>query len=151
MDRKFGIKMAIYFYGREEAYGCFSNFAYFGFWLDNKWWKTSEHYFQAKKFQGTQFEEDIRNLDNPMDAAEKGRDRKLPLRKDWELVKDDIMKKAVLAKFLQNSEIKKILLDTQDEILIEKTKTDYYWGCGDEKTGKNMLGLILMEVRNTLR
>lgn len=43
---------------------------------------TSEHYFQAKKFEGTDFEEIIRLLDNPMDVAIKGRDRSLSLRND---------------------------------------------------------------------
>jgi hypothetical protein len=30
-------------------------------------------------------------------------------------------------------------------------KSDYYWGCGADDSGKNMLGLILMEVREILR
>ena len=40
---------------RYDEYGCFSNFAHYGFELDGKWWMTSEHYFQAQKFYGTQF------------------------------------------------------------------------------------------------
>jgi len=37
------------------------------------------------------------------------------------------------------------------EELIEKTTTDYYWGCGTNGTGRNMLGIILMEVRDMLK
>lgn len=142
--------MAIYFYKINEDYGCFSNFAHYDFELDGKRWMTSEHYFQAQKFCGTEYEEVIRLLDNPMKAAEMGRNRNLPLRKDWEQVKDDIMRKAVLAKFSQNEEIKDVLLSTDNEIIIENTSNDYYWGCGKDGSGKNMLGIILMEVREKL-
>ena len=142
--------MAIYFYKINDKYGCFSNFAHYGFELDGKWWMTSEHYFQAQKFCGTEYEEIIRLLDNPMKAAEMGRNRKLPLRADWEQVKDDIMRKAVLAKFTQNKEIKNVLLSTGKETIVENTSNDYYWGCGKDGSGKNMLGIILMEVREKL-
>jgi ribA/ribD-fused uncharacterized protein len=52
--------MAIYFYKINEPYGCFSNFSPHGFELENKYWSTSEHYFQAKKFTGTENEELVR-------------------------------------------------------------------------------------------
>lgn len=142
--------MAIYFYKINEAYGSFSNFSHHGFLVDGKWWMTSEHYFQAKKFEGTEYEEKIRLLDNPMKAAVMGRDNTLPLRKDWEDVKDDIMRKAVIEKFTQNLDIKKILIQTGEQELFEKTSTDYYWGCGANGSGKNMLELILMETRKKL-
>lgn len=143
--------MAIYFYKIKDKYGCFSNFAHYGFELEGKWWMTSEHYFQAQKFCGTEYEETIRLLDNPMEAAEMGRNRNLPLREDWEQVKDDMMRKAVYAKFTQNSEIKEILLKTGSEYIVEKTSDDYYWGCGTNGFGKNMLGIILMEIRDKLK
>lgn len=142
--------MVIKFYKINEEYGCFSNFSKHGFTLEGKYWKTSEHYFQAKKFEGTEFEEFIRLLDNPMDVANKGRDKSLPLRNDWEEVKDDIMRKAVFEKFLQNESIRNILLSTKDEEIVENTNSDYYWGCGANGSGKNMLGKILMEIRNEL-
>lgn len=142
--------MAIFFYKTSDKYGCFSNFAHYCFELEGKQWMTSEHYFQAKKFSGTEYEEIIRLLDSPMKAAKMGRNKKLPLRTDWELVKDSIMQKAVLAKFTQNNDIKRILLSTGNEIIIEETIRDYYWGCGKDGSGKNMLGIILMEVRELL-
>ena len=142
--------MAIYFYRINDKYGCFSNFAHYNFELDGKKWMTSEHYFQAQKFYGTEYEEIIRLLDNPMKAAEMGRNRDLPLREDWEQIKDNIMRKAVWAKFTQNIDIKDILISTGRETIIEKTTNDYYWGCGKDGSGKNMLGIILMEVREKL-
>ena len=143
--------MAIYFYKTNEKYGCFSNFAHYGFELDEKWWMTSEHYFQAQKFYGTEYVEIFRLLDNPMKAAKMGRNRNLPLREDWEEVKDDVMRKAVYAKFSQNIELKNILLDTDSEYIVENTSNDYYWGCGTNGSGKNMLGIILMEIRDKLK
>ena len=143
--------MAIYFYKVNEEYGCFSNFSHHCFELDGKWWMTSEHYFQAQKFYGTEYAEMIRLLDNPMKAAEMGRDRRLPLREDWEVVKNDVMRKAVYAKFSQNIDLRNILLNTNSEYIVENTSNDYYWGCGSNGSGKNMLGIILMEIREQLK
>lgn len=143
--------MAIYFYSTRDAYGCFSNFSAHGIELKGIWWPTSEHYFQAQKFAGTPHEEQVQRAKTPKQAAEMGRDRSRPLRADWEQVKDDVMREAVLAKFVRHHDIQQILLSTGDEELIEATTNDYYWGCGTNKTGKNMLGKILMEVRSEIQ
>jgi N-glycosidase YbiA len=115
-----------------------------------KVWPTAEHYFQAKKFEGTEHEEEIRNAKRPNDAAKMGRQRSRPLRKDWESVKDDVMREAVLAKFRAHPELKALLLSTGDQPIVENAPGDYYWGCGADGTGKNMLGQILVETREKL-
>ena len=43
------------------------------------------------------------------------------------------------------------LQDTGDAVLIEDSKTDAFWGIGKRGTGKNMLGNLLMERRNSER
>lgn len=144
--------MPIYFYSVQEAYGCFSNFSRHGFVIDGIYYKTSEHYFQAMKFvRSPQDMQAVIQASTPKIAANIGRDRKRPLRRDWESVKDNIMRRAVLAKFEAHADIRQILLDTGDEPIIENAPSDYYWGCGADGTGKNRLGKILMEVRDTLR
>lgn len=143
--------MTIYFYSTKSEYGCFSNFSAHGFELEGAYWPTTEHYFQAQKFAGTPHVEQIRLAKNPKDAAEMGRDRSRSLRKDWEQVKEDIMRRCVLKKFETHPDICKILLSTGDEELVENSPIDYYWGCGKDGSGKNRLGVILMEVREILR
>ena len=144
-------KKVINFYSTKDAYGCFSNFAAYPFRLKNKTWKTSEHYFQAQKFAGTEHEEELRLVASPMVVARMGRSRQRPLRPDWEKVKDDIMREALRAKFTQNEELKKILLETGDALLVEHTRNDSYWGDGGDGSGKNMLGKLLMELREELK
>jgi hypothetical protein len=141
---------AIYFYNTREKYGCFSNFSPHGFELDRAWWATSEHYFQAQKFAGTIYVDRIRQLKTAREAAKIGRDRSLPLRQDWETVKDEIMQKAVLRKFETHSDIRNLLLATGDRLIVENSPIDYYWGCGKDGSGKNRLGEVLMQVRETL-
>ncbi|RUT07661.1 hypothetical protein DSM106972_019210 [Dulcicalothrix desertica PCC 7102] len=143
--------MTIYFYSTQGEYGCFSNFSTHGFELDGLYWQTSEHYFQAQKFVGTPHLEQIRNCKTPNEAASEGRKRTRPLRKDWEVVKDDVMRAAVIRKFQTHKEICEVLLSTSNEELVENAPRDYYWGCGQDGSGKNMLGKILMEVRELLR
>ena len=145
------LQMTIYFYSTIGDYGCFSNFSRHGFQFDDKYWRTSEHYFQAQKFAGTEYEDMVRDAITPKDAARLGRRRDFPLRDDWEAVKDDVMRRAVLAKFEKHNDIRQILLDTGNEELVENAPGDYYWGCGKDGSGKNMLGIILVETRATLR
>ena len=144
-------KKVINFYSTKDAYGCFSNFSAHPFRLKSKIWKTSEHYFQAQKFAETEHEEELRLVDSPMVVAKMGRDRKRPLRKDWEAVKDNIMREALRAKFTQNKDLKNILLETGDTELIEHTANDSYWADGGDGSGKNMLGILLMELREELK
>ena len=143
--------MTIYFYGADEVpYGCFSNFSAHPLELDGHLWPTSEHYYQAQKFAGTRHAELIRRARTPLRAAELGRDRAKPLRRDWERVKDDVMRRAVAAKFRAHADIRGILLSTGDEEIVEDSPTDYYWGRGADGSGRNMLGRILMRVRSEL-
>jgi len=141
----------INFYGRNDPYFEFSNFAPFRIQLGGHAWPTSEHYFQAMKFLDEANREEVRTAKTPRIAADMGRDRKRPLRKDWESVKDDIMRQAVRAKFTQHEELKKLLLETGDAKLVEHTANDSYWGDGGDGSGKNMLGIILMQVRTELQ
>lgn len=142
---------AINFFSVTEEYGEFSNFAAYPIQLDGKRWPTSEHYFQAMKFQEASHREAIRKEKSPMRAARMGRDRKRPLRKDWESVKVSVMRKAVVCKFTQHEDLRELLLSTGQAKLVEHTTNDDYWGDGGDGSGKNMLGRILVEVREQLR
>lgn len=141
----------IKFYRVNDAYGYLSNFAPYPFEINGLIWSTSEHYFQAQKFLDKAIQEKIRRLKSPMDAALEGRNRENPLRSDWEVVKDDIMRLAVFEKFRQNPAIRRELLATWHATLIEHTKNDNYWADNGDGTGKNMLGIILMETRKRLK
>ncbi len=141
----------INFYHLDGDYGCFSNFARYPLELKDKIWPTSEHYFQAQKFVGTEYEEAVRLAESPRIAAQMGRDRNRPLRSDWEMVKVDVMREAVMAKFTQHLELREMLIGTGFSVLIEHTENDGYWGDGGSGKGKNMLGRILMEIREELK
>jgi len=137
-----------------------------------------QHYFQAMKFAGTPHEEEVRRAKSPGDAAALGRNRSLPLRRDWEEVKEGawfsvrvcvslwreslmdcdcdcdwlgIMEEVLLAKFTQHAELKQTLLDTGDATLVEHTENDSYWGDGGDGSGRNRLGILLMKVRERIR
>ncbi len=105
---------------------------------------------QAQKFAGEPDEEEIRQANKPMLAASMGRDRKRPLRRDWESVKERVMMDALRAKFTQHEELTATLLGTGDALLVEHTANDDYWGDGGDGTGKNRLGVLLMRLRAEL-
>lgn len=141
----------IQFYRTDDPYGEFSNFYACPIEVDEKLWPTTEHYFQAQKFRGTEHEESIRLEPSPMIAARMGRDRSKPLRPDWENVKDEVMARALYAKFTQHPTLHDQLLATADAHLVEHTKNDSYWGDAGDGTGRNRLGTLLMDLRARLR
>lgn len=141
----------IQFYSIAEPYGEFSNFAPYPIRLKGQTWPTSEHYFQAQKFTDEGYQQKIRAAGSPMQAARLGRDRKQRLRRDWESVKVSVMRQAITAKFTQHPELQVRLLSTGDARIVEHTENDDYWGDGGDGRGKNMLGRLLMELRETLQ
>lgn len=169
----------ILFYGKSKPdpkYWPFSNFYRAPFKdASGNIWPTTEHYYQAMKFlPEVEIEIDgkkismrkyIHDLPLPGDAAREGRRRDFPMRSDWEKnikdleyinynnlkVKDCYMYKALIYKFSQNEDLKQLLLDTGDAEIIEASNKDAYWGWGVDQTGKNMLGKLLMLVREELK
>lgn len=140
----------IRFYSTTDDYGEFSNFAEYPIRIDGETWPTTEHYFQAQKFEDAVYRQRIRKTHSPMEAARMGRDRKMKLRRDWESVKVSVMHAALLAKFRQHEDLRALLLSTGDAKLVEHTENDDYWGDGGDGRGRNMLGQLLMRVREAL-
>ncbi|KHG42965.1 MULTISPECIES: NADAR family protein [Aphanizomenonaceae] len=146
--------MTIYFYKVSQPYGCFSNFSPHGIDVEGTYWPTVEHYYQGQKFVGSPDAPIIPLIfaaPTPEEAAALGRCPSRRLRPDWELVKTQVMRRAVFKKFITHPDIREILLITGDEMLIENSPTDYFWGCGANHTGENHLGKILMSVRAEIR
>lgn len=146
--------MTIYFYKADAPFGCFSNFSPHPIWIDGVYWQTVEHYYQAHKFVGGKNESaiaEIRKAKTPAEAAQIGRSRPHQWRDDWDRVKPHIMWQGVFTKFLSHPDIQAILLSTGDELLVEDSPVDYYWGCGTDRTGLNKLGEIIMNVRQEIR
>lgn len=145
-DNLFRREDKILFYGKKyPKYWPLSNFYPSRIFLDKKFWPTVEHYYQANKSINTDVQDKIRLLKNPADAKKEG--RLIELRDNWDELKDDIMYKALEAKFTQNSICKGILLSTGFKILCEDSPYDKYWGMN----GKNKLGELLMCIRRDLK
>lgn len=78
--------------------------------------------------------------------------------REWEPLSLKVMKKALLYKFNQNPDLKKILINTKGYILAEASRYDRKWGTGYQKNhkhafnmdrwGENLLGRILMRIRD---
>jgi ribA/ribD-fused uncharacterized protein len=143
--------MAIVFYSKTPEYAWLSNFSPHGFELNGLHWPSVEHYYQAQKYAGTPVAEQIRLAENAPKARSLGQHRSFTVRPDWETVKKTIMHQALQAKFSQNRKLRQQLLATGDELLIHHSPKDLYWGWGEKGEGKNYLGLLIMEVRASLR
>ena len=147
----------LFFYSTSNAYGEFSNFWWAAIDIDGRSWPTSEHYFQAAEFLRTDpaWAEMSRQTQTPMKAAQCGRSRAHPIDPKWESMRDDVMRRALLAKFTQHDDLRETLLETHGQFLVEHTKNDAYWGDGSNGRkrgpGQNRLGKLLVELRQVLR
>jgi ribA/ribD-fused uncharacterized protein len=110
--------------------------------------------FQAAKCAEVKEREKFRTLPG---VEAKALGRQIAMRRDWESVKLKVLYELVKGKFENDAELKQLLLDTGDKLLVEgNTWHDNFYGdciCGRPscaKTGKNHLGQILMRVREEL-
>ncbi|KAI1696654.1 AAA domain-containing protein [Ditylenchus destructor] len=82
--------------------------------------------------------------------------------KKWRELSIEVMRRALEAKFVQNKVLADRLVDTADYILIEANRDDKFWAVGlplqhaslknpEKWKGKNMLGKLLMELREKLK
>jgi hypothetical protein len=140
----------IYFYTKSGTFFELSNFAPFGFECDGVYWPTVEHYFQAQKFTDHTCRERIRNARTPRDARTLGQSRQFPIRPDWDLVREEVMLKAIRLKF-KHPELRACLLGTATHPLVEASPFDYFWGAGQDGSGQNRLGHLLEQVRRELQ
>lgn len=80
----------------------------------------------------------------------------------WKAERAEIIYRGNLAKFQQNENLRKALLDTGDRVLVEAAPNDAVYGIGidarkaritpvDQWPGLNLLGKALMRVRTELR
>jgi len=143
--------MPIRFFIPTHRYGTFSNFSGHAFMLDDVRWTSVEHSYQAQKFEDAEFRKRIRLAPTPRDAKNLGRSQEARLRADWNEVKEDVMRRALRAKFGTHVDARDLLLSTGDEPLLEASPEDFYWGTGRDGTGLNRLGVLLMELRQELR
>lgn len=143
--------MAILFYSKCAEYSWLSNFSEHKFTLDGLRWLSVEHFYQAQKFLGTKTFEQIRRSATPLKARKIGQNRSLVIGSDWHQVKEEVMKRAIRAKFEQNKRLRSQLLATGEEELIHYSSRDLFWGRNEEGIGDNRLGEIIMEIRQKLR
>jgi N-glycosidase YbiA len=141
--------MSIKFYKTKDPYGFMGNYSRYRFYIYGRWWSCVEAPYQAMKTFDKAEQDAIQKAKTSNEARLLG--QKVTLRPDWDQVKASIMKECLMAKFLQHKDIRDQLLATGDEELIEDSPIDYYWGCGADGSGLNMLGKLLMEIREELR
>jgi ribA/ribD-fused uncharacterized protein len=141
----------IRFFSKSETHLEFSDFAPFPIEIDGTIWPSVEHYYQAQKFADPALQEKIRAAQKPVIAKSLAAKYRRGIRADWSKAKDEVMERAVRAKFAQHADLRALLLATGEEPLAQAAPNDYYWGVGEDGTGQNKLGLLLMGIRGELR
>lgn len=137
----------------EGEYAFLSNFYPSPIFHDGIAYPTVEHFFQGMKTLDIAERKAIAGAPTPGKAKRMG--RQVKLRSDWEQVKVYYMELGLKLKF-KNPELAQKLIATGDEELIEGNWWhDNTWGscyCDAcmNKAGRNMLGMLLMELRKEL-
>ncbi|WP_065751172.1 NADAR family protein [Bradyrhizobium paxllaeri] len=136
----------------EKPYGVFSNLYRRQIIFEGREYPTSEHAYQAGKARKDEVREWLMAAPSPALLAMAAHGLyQWDISPDWSRVKFDRMRGVLMAKFTQHPDLAAILLDTKDAVLIETATVDNavnrLWGEVPGKGGKNMLGVLLMEVR----
>lgn len=141
--------MEINFYSTKGEYGFLSNFYQSTFFIHEADYPTIEHYYQSKKSIDFPLEFWISCAPTAYAAMKAGREclRTKQFDPDWDTKKVNVMLTGLRAKFTQNKELADKLLATGDAILHEDSPTDMFWG----KKGQDMLGKLLMQIREELK
>ena len=126
-----------------------SNFSPPGFEADGSFWPTVEHFFQAQKFADPEIRERIRRALTPKEARSLGQSRSFPVRGDWDDVRESVMLRGLRLKFRVPA-ARALILSTQDRPLVESSPFDYFWAAGQDGSGQNRLGQLLVQVRDEL-
>ena len=96
--------------------------------------------------------ERIRAAGAPEDAARIGRtlQRTRPelIRPDWDEVKMNVMRAALRAKMERHAAPRSLLVASRGATLMEDSPCDAVWGIGRDGSGGNLLGKMLMEIRD---
>ncbi|MFZ1302173.1 MAG: NADAR family protein [Candidatus Microsaccharimonas sp.] len=139
------------FYERE--FYTFSNFSSFQVDWEGRRWPTSEHAYQAARYMGTspEFVEKIFNARSAHEAWEIAQSNKQHDRQNWPEIKAEVMLDICRHKLQQNPYVKHKLLLTNDELLVEDSPIDSFWGWGPDGQGRNELGKVWMKLREELR
>ncbi len=135
----------------EGPFYMFSNFSSFAVLWRGVVWMTSEHAYQAAKFEGTQLWDQIAGALSAHEAfklARKHDGTKVP---NWNEIKLGVMEEIIRAKLEQHSYIQRKLLETDDLLIIEDSPVDSFWGRGPNWRGDNHLGKIWMKLREELK
>ncbi|MBQ7222950.1 MAG: NADAR family protein [Erysipelotrichaceae bacterium] len=156
----------ICFHDPQGENGYLSNWYPCEFTVDGKNFTSSEQYFMYRKallFKDEGAAKRILAADDCQQIQQIGRRISNYNDKVWNGYRQLIMYEALWAKFTQNPELKKKLLDTGNEVLAEASLSDRIWGIGlrmndsrifsmkNWQDGRNLLGFTLMKVREDLK
>jgi ribA/ribD-fused uncharacterized protein len=116
--------------------------------IDDVIYNSAEHYYQSMKAVGEVDRKWIREAKTGYEAKERAHslsDYRKVKKTDTEKVAT--IRKAFFAKFEQNPELAKKLIETGDAILLEDSPDDLFWGA----KGENWIGKLVMEVRTAIK
>jgi ribA/ribD-fused uncharacterized protein len=120
---------------------------------------TTEALYQACRFPHLpEIQLEIIGQHSPMTAKMKSKPHRKDSRPDWDDVRYKVMRWCLRVKLAQNyEEFGRLLLATRDRPIVEQSRKDDYWGAkladeaGDTLIGQNVLGRLLMELREKLK
>lgn len=124
-----------------------SNFHVSDVYYEDVLYPSSENAYQAAKSIDPKIREKFINI-TPSESKKLG--RKIEMRDDWDDIKFKVMFDICLNKFTRNKELQQKLINTGEKYLEETNywNDQIYGVCNG--IGKNMLGKILMDIRQKL-
>ncbi|RWY84657.1 DUF1768 domain-containing protein [Rhizobium leguminosarum] len=139
----------------EKPFGAFSNLFRRAIEFEGEIYPTSEHAYQAGKARKDSVRKWLMEAPSPSLLAMAAHGLYYwDVTPGWSKIKFDRMRRVLRAKFTQHTDLRELLLSTNDARLVESATVDNpvnrLWG-EVNGVGSNMLGVMLMELRAELQ
>ncbi len=118
--------------------------------LEDFRWMTAEHYYQAQIVASQSLVERIKKADSGEIAYQLAKPWYRAKKPGWKDMRRVFMTRALYIKVQMYPEVKEALMDTEQELILETSLYDHYWGLGRDQRGENMLGKVWMDIRKKL-
>lgn len=119
--------------------------------LEAETWASVEHYFQAQMAGSDTWAEKIKSAQTPELAHKLGNVWYKRKKRGWKNLRRVMMTRALYTKAQMYPAVKEEILNTGDELILETSMYDHYWGIGRDQRGENMLGKVWMDIRRKLQ
>jgi ribA/ribD-fused uncharacterized protein len=118
--------------------------------LEDENWITAEHYVSARIVASSSLAKQISDCSSGERAAAMAKPWYRKKVANWKQLRKVLMTRAIYTKVQMYEEVRQALLETGEQLIVETSAYDHFWGIGRDQRGDNTYGKVLMDIRSKI-